>query len=35
MNVVDAFDNLFLLYNKCIDTTDENMNFDVNLGFKG
>ena len=35
MDVGDAFNNLSLPYNKCIDTTNENMNFDINLGFKG
>ena len=35
MNVIDTFNNFSLLYNKCIEATIENLNFDINLEFKG
>lgn len=35
MNVINTFNNFSLLYNKCIEATIENLNFDINLEFKG
>lgn len=35
MNVINTFNNFSLLYNKCIEAMIENLNFDINLEFKG
>ena len=35
MNVINTFNNFSLLYNKFIEATIENLNFEINLEFKG